>query len=73
MSEKKRKPCPCGNTPDSLSIYEGISSKWAWVYGDCCGEWSLEFRTGYNPIDSQECRELAEEAWNDAPRKEENA
>lgn len=36
--------------------------------GDCCGEWSVEFRTQYKPADSPECYALAVQAWNDAPR-----
>lgn len=61
-------PCPCGETPGTLSIIPGSSSKWAWVCGDCCGDWHIEFRTNYKALDSPECRELALEAWNAAPR-----
>lgn len=65
----KLKPCPCGETPDQLCIMEG-DIKWAWVSGSCCGMWSLEFRTNYHPLDSEECMKLAIEGWNSSPRKE---
>jgi hypothetical protein len=62
--------CPCGRTPtEALQIADaGQGSKWATVAGDCCGEWMLEFRTQYAALDSDECRKLAREAWNSAPR-----
>jgi len=59
------KPCPCGRTPKDLFIVDN-GSKWAYTYGDCCGEWHIEFRTMYNPITSPKCLELAVEAWNAA-------
>ncbi len=63
------KPCPCGKTPESLhSVDNGQGMKWAQVSGNCCGEWSIEFRTGYNRLDSRECKDYALEAWNEAPR-----
>ena len=62
------KPCPCGKTPTRLCIEEGYSCKYAWASGDCCGEWSVEFRTGYHNADSDECYALAVEAWNRKPR-----
>ena len=61
------KPCPCGQTPKQLFIADN-GSKWAYTYGDCCNDWHIEFRTFYNPIDSDECMDLAVEAWNCAPR-----
>ena len=62
-------PCPCGKAVESLSIMEGEpSGKWAWVSGNCCGEWSIEFRAEYNALDSDDCKRLAREAWNRAPR-----
>lgn len=61
--------CPCGKTPTMLDIcYNGQGSKWATASGNCCGEWSVEFRTKYFDFDSNECIELAVEAWNLAPR-----
>ncbi len=63
------KPCPCGKPMDYLCIaYNGQGSKWANVGGNCCGMWSVEFRTQYHAIDTEECMELAKEAWNAAPR-----
>lgn len=61
-------PCPCGEVPDRLDIISHGSAKWAWVYGACCSEWHIEFRTNYHPLESDECAELAEQAWNDSPR-----
>ena len=63
------KPCPCGETPKELSISDaGQGGKWANVSGDCCGEWTIEFRTTYKALDSAECMRLAIEAWNESPR-----
>lgn len=63
------KPCPCGKIPDKIyAVDNGQGRKWAQAYGNCCGEWSVEFRTEYNEIDSDKCNKLAIEAWNEAPR-----
>lgn len=62
------KPCPCGQTPTSLDVIIGDCSKWAYVSGNCCSEWNVEFRTEYNPVESEECKALAVEAWNRASR-----
>lgn len=71
MTQKKLKPCPCGETPTKLFITDaGQGGKWAYVYGDCCGAWEIEFRTEYNALDSDECYRLAIEDWNDAPRRD---
>lgn len=62
-------PCPCGEIPEALGIApSGEGSKWAYVYGGCCGEWTVMFRTNYAALDSAECFGLAEEAWNAAQR-----
>ena len=61
--------CPCGKTPKSIGIYMiSQGGKWGFAVPDCCGEWMIEFRTQYNHEDTDECRKLALEAWNDAPR-----
>ena len=61
--------CPCGKVPNDLFIVDtGQGGKWALVCGSCCGEWYIEFRTGYNDLGSAECKRLAQEAWNAAPR-----
>jgi len=60
--------CPCGQIPSSLYISEGQCSKWAYVSGNCCNEWNIEFRTQYLALDSEECMKLAIEEWNDATR-----
>lgn len=62
------KPCPCGEIPTELGIQPSSTSKWAWVYGNCCGEWSIEFRTEYKDTDTDECMDLAIDAWGRAPR-----
>jgi len=68
--ETKLKPCPCGETPNSICIplsHEDL--KWVSCSGNCCGEWAIEFRNiGYNKLDSPEIMKLAIEAWNNAPR-----
>ena len=61
--------CPCGETPTAIGICDnGQGGKWASATGNCCGEWSIEFRTQYDALDSAECMKLAVSAWNEAPR-----
>ncbi len=60
--------CPCGEVPDEVGTMSGVSSKHAWVGGNCCGEWFVEFRTNYEPIGSPERMALATKAWNKANR-----
>lgn len=61
--------CPCGKTPSALIISDaGQGGKWANVNGNCCGEWSIEFRAHYDAIHSAECMVTAAKAWNEAPR-----
>jgi len=63
------KQCPCGEIPEKLCISDaGQGGKWAMVSPYCCGEWSLEFRTSYTALDSDECMQYALQAWNEAPR-----
>ena len=64
MSELK--PCPCGKVPAELYVTDGATDKWAFVSGDCCDIWSIEFRTQYTY--GRRLQALAEEAWNAAPR-----
>lgn len=59
--------CPCGQFPKELHI-SGEGSKWAFVSGDCCDEWFVEFRTQYHKHDSPECMKLAIIEWNRAQR-----
>jgi len=66
MSELRK--CACGAVPETLSIMEGGCSKYAWCACRVCGEWSIEFRTGYTQ-DLDELKKLAAEAWNKAPRQ----
>jgi hypothetical protein len=61
--------CPCGRPIDKLTITDaGQGAKFANAAGNCCGEWMVEFRTNYEPFDSDKCIELAVAAWNNAPR-----
>lgn len=60
--------CPCGKTPTRLLIDDGPPCKWAYVTGDCCSEWSVEFRTNYKATNSSACMALAIAAWNSTPR-----
>lgn len=63
------KPCPCGYAPKRLVISDaGQGGKWANASCEYCGEWTIEFRTQHNKLESDECYRLAVEDWNDAPR-----
>ncbi len=65
------KSCPCGAVPKVLYISTSVSGcRYAFVSGDCCGEWEIEFRAEYNYIDSADCMELAVKAWNAAKRNQ---
>lgn len=66
----RNKPCPCGKTPVKLILYPSHTTKYATAAGNCCSEWFIEFNTGYNDLDTDECMELAIEAWNNSTRKE---
>jgi len=68
----KLKQCPCGQLPSSVIIQDGNTCKWAWVGGNCCGDWFTEFRTNYHGLETPECKKLAEAAWNNAGRTEVN-
>ena len=69
----KLKSCPCGKIPKTLDTMDtGEGGKWAIASGDCCGEWNVYFRTSYHPQGSDELMEYAVEAWNDAPRVDQN-
>lgn len=70
MSEEL-KPCPCGKIPKELGIQDANQGgKWAYAICDHCGTWEIEFRTDYAPLDSPECKALAYNAWNYAPRSD---
>ena len=64
------KPCPCGHTPEGLRIEGELKAKFAKVCGECCGEWTVEFRNDYYPLDSEQSWDRAAQAWNSAPRAE---
>lgn len=61
-------PCPCGEVPDSLIVCEGRLGSEAMVSGNCCDEWSVEFRINYKDPYSPEGYALAVEAWNGAKK-----
>ena len=64
----KLNPCPCGQTPTKLDIIGENQAKWSYVSGNCCGEWSIEFRANYMRMHDLKLIKLAVQAWNDAPR-----
>ena len=66
MSEIKR--CPCGQVPSKLITTGHTRPKWAYVNGDCCGAWEVEFRNSYKELNSAASNRLALDAWNEAPR-----
>ena len=59
--------CPCGQRPTELCI-NGDREKWSHVSGNCCDEWSVEFRSEWYRNDDPELMELAIKAWNKAQR-----
>lgn len=62
-------PCPCGETPTKLTITEnGQGMKYALASGNCCGEWFVEFRSGYFERDTEECMRRAINGWNSTKR-----
>lgn len=66
----KLKPCPCGKTPKQLCVTEGITHRWIYVTGDCCGEWMIEGRSNLAKVGTPECSDAAIDAWNNAPRRD---
>lgn len=63
------KQCPCGKTPTALNLMgNGQGVKWAWASGNCCSEWWIEFRTGYESLESEKCMEYAIKSWNETVR-----
>lgn len=66
---KDLKECPCGKIPKKLIISDaGQGGKWAYVGGDCCEDWEIEFATGYYDLKSDECLVRARVCWNIAKR-----
>lgn len=61
------KPCPCGVVPRMLMINCADRAKYGQMTGDCCGEWTVDFKNGY-ASDKQVTQLKAVTAWNDAPR-----
>jgi hypothetical protein len=62
-------PCPCGKTPDRLTITaETRTPKYAHCSGDCCGDWLIEFRADYAEPDTNACQSRAAASWNAAAR-----
>ena len=66
-------PCPCGQVPSRLIVQCEYRAKYAYVGGDCCDEWQIEFRNNYEPPGSAASIALARAAWTKAPRRQEGA
>jgi hypothetical protein len=66
---KRLKKCPCGQVPEDLTLCSGACTSWGYAAGNCCNEWSIEFRLGTARIDSPEASALARAAWDQAPRR----
>lgn len=65
------KACMCGAQNSAVSIQqEHPKSKYATAVCPTCGQWSIEFRADYKEGD--ELQELANKAWNNAPRTTNN-
>jgi hypothetical protein len=60
-------PCPCGEKPTGLYIEMPERGKYGRASGQCCAEWSIEFRNGYE-ADPEKTLAKAAKAWNDTPR-----
>ncbi len=61
-------PCPCGKTPNMLMVELETSKKRGHTFGDCCGEWMIEFNNNYN-VDKEKMADRAKVAWNRATRR----
>jgi len=59
--------CPCGEKPEGLYIEMPERGKYGRATGQCCAEWSVEFRNGYEANPDKTLAKAAK-AWNDAPR-----
>lgn len=70
--EIKLAPCPCGKTPQELTVTDSTHGM-AFAYGACCNEWFIEFDACNTYLGTMECYQLAREAWNNAPRSTQNA
>jgi hypothetical protein len=63
-------PCPCGKLPTDIKVVDiGQGYKYAGAVPNCCGEWTIEFRTVGYELDSEATKAAAVEAWNNAPRR----
>lgn len=60
-------PCPCGQQPIALMVEIDRDRKRGHTFGDCCGEWIVEFNNNYT-ADKDKMAEKARRAWNRAPR-----
>lgn len=62
------KPCPCGKTPNELSIQEGSTYRWRIISGDCCGEWMIESSRIDYMADDEKVKQQCIDDWNRAER-----
>lgn len=67
LVRKEIYPCPCGQTPVALMCEVDSNRKRGHVFGDCCGEWQVEFSNNYTQ-DKEKMGERARKAWNAAQR-----
>lgn len=65
--EKPLAPCPCGKVPSVLVVDVLPGGKYGTVTGNCCGEWSVEFRNGFEQ-NQDAVMEKGKQGWNDASR-----
>lgn len=61
--------CPCGQVPAALGVASHEARpKYAYAFGECCGEWHIEFRADYAELGSPEMLARAGDAWNNTQR-----
>lgn len=64
------KPCPCGETPNRLLTSKSPSGRVGYASASCCTWWQVSFGAYGIDLWSDDFKEIAQIAWNSAPRKE---
>lgn len=68
MNNEKLKKCPCGKEPKRLFFtFQDSSQKWGHAWGDCCGDWEVQFKNNYE-LDYDKQYQNAVKQWNSLPR-----